>query len=81
LLKNIADCTSDELHEHLEILDHEGLGWCEEPFEGDKWEFRIGRSTGGIGWQLFKDLKTFADGDVKVLRQMVRDLDFGPLDA
>lgn len=81
LLKGIADCSEDELFEHLQVIEHMDLGWIEEPFEGERWEFHVGKSTGDLGWTVFCDIKRLADGDAKVIRRAIIDLDFTVLDA
>lgn len=81
LLKQIVDCSESELVDHMNVLEHVGYGWLEEPWDGDQWEYQVGNSTGGLGWKLFADIKRLAAGDAKTIRRVIIDLDFTVLDA
>jgi hypothetical protein len=81
LLNQIVDCTADELSDYLTILDHANLvktDW--KPFDGPP-VHELGNSTAGVGWRLFSELKSVAAGDANMIRGIIVDLDFTPLDS
>lgn len=82
VLKQVASCTEDELFEHLDVLKHQGFGWFEDvEYEGQEWEYQVGRSSGEDGWKLFVEIKNAAAGDPKIVREAIVDLDFTVFDT
>jgi hypothetical protein len=80
LLSGLADCSEDELIEHLRVIEHMGFGAFEEPFDGQGWQYQLVKSTGDVGWKVFCEIKRLAAGDPKVVRRAIIDLDFTVLD-
>jgi hypothetical protein len=79
LLEQVADCTKTEFHEYLTVLDHAGLAWVD--WDEHPPTVKAGRSTGGIGWPILRELKEFAGGDPAIVRRVLVDLDFSAFDA
>lgn len=83
LLEEVVNVDLDELLKHFEIL--RDAGFCEidhDAFwgEGTRREFQIGRSTGGVGWSLFADMKRASASAPALPRRVLEDLDFSALD-
>lgn len=81
LLSGLADCSEDELIEHLQVIEHMGFGALEEPLDGRGWRYQLVKSTGDVGWKVFCEIKRLAAGDPKVVRRAIIDLDFTVLDS
>jgi hypothetical protein len=80
VLKSIADCSSIQLRQHVEVLEHFELLHYEGDADDGPPRYIVGNSTPGIGWPLLQEIRDFAGTDQGMIRGILCDLDFSALD-
>jgi hypothetical protein len=80
LLEHIADCSRQELYDHISILEHaELVDYSDEYDEPPKFYARNSSPT--MGWKIMADLRRIANNNPSIVRQALVELDFTVFDA
>jgi hypothetical protein len=81
VLEQIANCSKQELYDHLAVLYHAELAAFDEGFSDEVPTIEARNSTPTIGWEIMADLKEMAAGDTSIIRRVLVDLDFTAFDT
>lgn len=80
VLQQVADCSAQELNEHLAVLEHFELAYVDTSPYDSPILVNAGNSTPGIDWPLLAELKSAAGHDTALVRRVLIDLDFSAFD-
>ena len=79
LLEEIANCSRGDLYRQINVLEHAGFGFIDEPYEAPT-EVVVRSTPPEVGWPVFAELKELALEDPSVVHRMIVDLDLTALD-